>query len=244
MAGRNESRGQVPGWLHEVALATTLAVKAATAACAVEGALHPDQKRYRGKAMRIRAVGYFAGLGLVPAIWLSQSHQRPYPAGADLAVSVPLMIDAVGNTIGVYDDARLDDLVHGVNATVLSSLFGAVISPHVRSRTTATLATVGFGVCGELLWELMEYIGQAIGFKGLMLSKDDTEGDVAAAFIGTAVAAAITWIRWRPSAERPLVDWGSPAEATVGPAQVSEPDLSVADELIGAAEPASGGGDA
>ena len=117
------------------------------------------------------------------------------------------MIDAVGNTIGVYDDARLDDLVHGVNATVLSSLFGAVISPHVRSRTTATLATLAFGVCGELLWELMEYIGQAIGFKGMMLSKDDTDGDIAAAFIGTAVAAAITWIRWRPSAERPLVDW-------------------------------------
>jgi len=229
----------VPAWVHEVAIAANLAVKTATAACAVEGAVHPNQKRYRGKAMRIRAVGYFAGLGLVPAIWLTQSHQRPYPAGADLAVSVPLMIDAVGNTVGVYDDARLDDLVHGVNAAVLSSLFGAVISPHVRSRTTATLATLAFGVTGELLWEVMEYVGLALGFKGMMLSKDDTESDIAAAFIGTAVAGAITWIRWRPSAERPLVDWGSPAAPTVGPEQVAEPDLSAADEALGAVDAGS-----
>jgi hypothetical protein len=198
-------------------LVATAGVKTVTAACAVEGALHPRQKRYKGKAMRIRAVGYFTGLGLVPAVWLAQGHRRPYPAGADLALSVPLLIDALGNTVGVYDDARLDDLVHGVNATVLASVFGAVISPHVRSRTTATLATLGFGFAGELGWELMEYIGQALGFKGMMLSNEDTESDIAAAFIGTAVAAAITWIRWRPSAEQPLVDWGQPAPSVVNP---------------------------
>jgi hypothetical protein len=232
----NIARGQSPQWVHEVALATVAAIKVVTAACAVEGALHPRQRRYRGKAMRIRAVGYAAGLGLVPAVWLSQSHHRPYPAGADLAVSVPLMIDAVGNTIGVYDDARLDDLVHGVNAGVLSALFGAVISPHVRSRTTATVATIAFGAVGELLWEVMEYIGQALGFKGMMLSKDDTASDIAAAFAGTAVAAAITWIRWRPSADRPLVDWGKPAESIVEPGQVAEPDLSAVEEAVGAVE--------
>lgn len=188
-------------WLHETALVVASAVKLVTAACAIQGALHPRAKRYRGKAMRIRAVGYFTGLGLVPAIWLARGRGRPYPAEADLALSVPLMIDAVGNTIGIYDDARLDDLVHGVNAAVLSSLFGAVISEHVPSRTTATLATIGFGVFGELLWELMEYAGQAIGFKGMMLSKDDTDGDIAAAFLGTAVAAVFTWVRWRPTLE-------------------------------------------
>jgi hypothetical protein len=222
MVGSRQPRGQVPRWVHELAMVATAAVKVVTAACAVEGALYPEQKRYRGKAMRIRAVGYLAGLGLVPAIWLSQSHRRPYPAGADLAVSVPLMIDALGNTIGIYDDARLDDLVHGVNAAVLSSLFGAVISPHLRSRTTATLATIGFGVTGELLWELMEYTGQAIGFRGMMLSEDDTLGDIGAAFVGTAVAAAITWIRWRPSAERPLLDWGTPAPDSLSPLRQSQ----------------------
>jgi hypothetical protein len=236
----NNARGQSPQWVHEVALATVAAMKVVTAACAIEGARHPNEKRYRGKAMRIRALGYFAGLGLVPAVWLAQSHRRPYPAGADLAVSVSLMIDAVGNTIGVYDDARLDDLVHGVNAGVLSALFGAVISPHVRSRTSATVATIAFGTAGELLWEVMEYIGEALGFKGMMLSKDDTVSDIVAAFAGTAVAAAITWVRWRPSADRPLIDWGKPAEPIVEPEEVAEPDLSAVEEAFGVVEPERG----
>ena len=84
--------------------------------------------------MRIRAVGYAAALGLVPAVCGAQRARGPYPAGADLAVTVPMLIDAGGNTLGIYDDARLDDLVHGVNAGVLSSLFGAVISTRMKSR--------------------------------------------------------------------------------------------------------------
>ena len=52
---------------------------------------------------------------------------------------------------------------------------------------------------GELGWEAMEYLGQAVGFQGLMLSDNDTISDIVAAFIGTAFAAAVTWTRWRPS---------------------------------------------
>lgn len=219
-------RGQSPTWLHRVALVALAAIKVTTAACAAEGALHPNARRYRGKAMRIRAVGYAAGLSLVPAIWTAQRARRPYPAGADLAMSVPLLIDAAGNTLGIYDDARLDDLVHGVNAGVLASLFGAVISPHVRSRKQATAATVAFGLVGELGWEVMEYTGEALGLKGMMLSENDTISDVVAAFIGTAVAAGITWVRWRPSPEHPLADWGEPSPAEVDPSEVRPPDLS------------------
>jgi hypothetical protein len=216
----------VPTWVHGVALVALAAVKAITAACAAEGALHPRAKRYRGKAMRVRAVGYAAGLSLVPAVWVAQRAQRPYPAGADLAVSVPLLIDATGNTLGIYDDARLDDLVHGVNAASLASLFGAVVSPHVRSRQQATLATIAFGVAGELGWEVMEYTAEALGFKGLGLSENDTISDVVAAFIGTGVAAGITWIRWRPTPAQPLADWGEPSPSEVAASEVQPPDLS------------------
>ncbi|MEA2621319.1 MAG: hypothetical protein QOH61_229 [Chloroflexota bacterium] len=236
-------RAQGPRWLHGLALAGLAVVKVVTAVCAAEGALHPTAKRYRGKAMRIRAVGYFGGLSLVPAVWAVQRAQRPYPAGADLAVSVPLLIDAAGNTLGVYDDARLDDLVHGVNAASLASLFGAVISPHVRSRQQATLATIAFGVIGELGWEAMEYTGEALGFKGMKLSENDTIGDVVAAFMGTGLAAAITWVRWRPSPGHPLADWGEPSPATVAASEVQPPDLSAPlgggpESAVSPAEPA------
>lgn len=205
-----QRRGQSPEWLHRAALVLLAKAKVITAACAIEGAIHPNAKRYKGKAMRVRAVGYFAGLGLVPSVWAVQGRTSPYPAGADLAVSFPLLIDAAGNALGIYDDARLDDLVHGVNATVLASLFGAVVSPHLRTREQATAATIAFGVLGELGWEAMEYLGQAFGAKGMMLSDNDTISDIVAAFIGTGLAAAVTWTRWRPSAEHPLADWGEP----------------------------------
>jgi hypothetical protein len=193
-------------------------IKLLTAGFAAAGALQPGAPRYRGKAMRIRAVGYAAGLGLVPAVYAAHGRRGPYPAGADLAMSVPLLIDAGGNALGIYDSDRLDDVVHFFNAGVLSSLFGAVISTRVKSRQAATAATIAFGVIGELSWEGMEYLGQAIGFRGMNLSREDTLGDIGAAMVGTAVAALVTWTRWRPSAEAPLADWGevSPAEPTRG----------------------------
>jgi hypothetical protein len=244
MVSAKTRRGQGPEWLHRITLGLLVVTKAVTAAGAAEGAIHPDAKRYKGKAMRPRAVGYFAGLGLVPAVWMAQGAKRPYPAGADLAVTVPLLIDAGGNAVGVYDDARLDDLVHGVNAAVLASLFGAVVSPHVRSREQATLATIAFGVVGELGWELMEYIGQALGAKGLMLSDNDTISDIVAAFLGTGVAAAITWTRWRPTQDQPLVDWGEPSPRTVAADTVAPPDLSpdAIKERLAAAETTANGG--
>ena len=111
-----------------------------------------------------------------------------------------------------------------VNAGVLSSLFGAVISTHMKSRRDATLATIAFGVVGELGWEAMEYLGQAIGFQGMALSEDDTLGDIGSALVGTAFAAAITWTRWRPAEEAPLADWGEKSPSELGRAEVSPTD--------------------
>jgi hypothetical protein len=111
---------------------------------------------------------------------------------------------------------------------VLASLLGAVVSTHMTSRTAAATATIIFGVAGELGWEVMEYTGQALGFRGMALSEDDTVGDIGAALIGTAFAAAVTWTRWRPSREEPLADWGEirsegRAETRAGPAPGADP---------------------
>ena len=231
LSGRPRRRGDAPDWAHRLALLILVPVKVLTAAAAAAGALQPEAPRYKGKAMRIRAVGYAAGLGLVPAVYAAHRRRGPYPAGADLAVSVPLFIDAAGNALGIYDQDRLDDVVHAVNASVLSSLFGAVISTRMKSREAATAATIAFGVIGELSWEGMEYLGQALGFRGMALSEDDTLGDIGSAMVGTALAAAVTWTRWRPSAEAPLADWG----------EVSPDELSREASAGTRGEPAPGG---
>ena len=214
-ATSRQRRGEAPEWAHRLAILILVPVKLLTAGFALAGALHPTAPRYRGKAMRIRAVGYAAALGLVPAVHAARRARGPYPAGADLAVSVPMLIDAAGNALGIYDQDRLDDVVHAVNTGVLASLFGAVISTRMKSRRAATAATLAFGVIGELGWEGMEYLGEAIGFRGMALSEDDTLGDIGSALLGTAFAAVVTWTRWRPAEEAPLADWGETSSADI-----------------------------
>lgn len=178
------------------------AAKLATLRYVAESVIHPHQPKYKGKAMRIRAVGYLGGLALVPAAWGARGRRERYPVVADLAVTVPLLIDAAGNAHGIYDEARLDDVVHFFNSAVLSSLFGALISPRVPSRSVAVGATVAFGIVGEISFDAMEYVAEAIGFEGLGLSREDTLADIAAATIGACIAGAITWARWQPPESR------------------------------------------
>jgi hypothetical protein len=172
--------------------------------------LRPHQAKYKGKAMRIRSLGYLGGLALVPAVWAAGDRREPYPVAADLAMSFPLLVDGAGNSLGIYDSARIDDLVHFLNAAVLSSLFGAVVSSRLDSREAAAAATLVFGVVGELCFDGMEYVAEYVGFTGLGLSPADTIADVAMASIGAAIAAAVTWARWKPRVAAPLL--GNPLD--------------------------------
>ncbi len=184
--------------------------KLATLAYTFEAIIWPRQPKYKGKAMRIRSLGYLGGLMLVPAAWLS-SRQDRYPVAADLAMTTPLLVDAAGNSLGIYDAARIDDAVHGLNAAVLTSLFGAVISGRVKSREQAVAATIAFGLVGELAFDGMEYVAERLGFEGLGLSPADTIADVAFAAVGTAFGAAVTWLRWPTRIEAPFIGGRHPA---------------------------------
>jgi hypothetical protein len=184
------------GWIALVA------TKLATIGFTIESVIWPHQPKYKGKAMRIRSLGYFGGLALVPAAWLKMRGEEPYPIEADLAASVPLLIDAAGNSLGIYDAARIDDVVHFLNAAALSGLFGAVISDRMPSRGTAAAATVVFGLVGEFLFDSMEYTAERLGSTGLGLSPEDTIADTALAAMGTTVAALVTWMRWKPNPQR------------------------------------------
>lgn len=174
------------------------AAKLATLRYVAESVIDPHQPKYKGKAMRVRAVGYIGGLALVPAAWWSRGRRERFPVVADLAVTLPLLVDAAGNAHGIYDEARIDDIVHLVNTVSLGSLFGSLISEHVTTREKAAGAVIGFGVVGGIGWEVMEYTAEALGFEGLGLSPEDTIADVTFGAIGALIAAAITWARWQP----------------------------------------------
>ncbi|MFL5779198.1 MAG: hypothetical protein ACJ761_09670, partial [Chloroflexota bacterium] len=142
------------------------ATKGFVALFAVDAWLHPADRRFRGKAMRPRVVGYLAGLVLVPIGWRLLPGRRTYPKELDLAVTVPLLLDAAGNSLGIYERAHVDDAVHFTNAAILSGVAGAIVASQVEHRWQAALIGAGVSVVAEAGWEVMEYSAYRLGASG------------------------------------------------------------------------------
>lgn len=176
--------------------AALIATKAATLLFAADAVIHPDAPRFHGKAMRLRAIAYVGSILAVPAVWLARGRAGPYPVDADLIVTTPILLDAGGNSLGVYDQANIDDIVHFVNAAILMTGFGILTRDRVESRMEAAALIVGMGMAGEALWEVMEFVGYKLGYRGMGLTYEDTMADTIESLAGSALGAVIAVMRW------------------------------------------------
>jgi hypothetical protein len=182
--------------LVEVGLAVAiLAAKTATVAFAIDAFANADTPRLRGKAIRTRAVGYAGALLVVPLAWWLLPDRGRYPRALDLAVTVPLLLDAGGNALGLYEKAHIDDVVHVANTAIASGVAGAVFAPRVDERWQAALIGAGVAITGATAWELMEYGAMRLGAEGMDLNYDDTMADLAEGFLGAALGALFTLLR-------------------------------------------------
>jgi hypothetical protein len=186
-------RPPTPGDLAWIAAIT--AAKGAVIALAIDAFLNSSAPRYHGKGMRLRAIGYTGGLLIAPVAWRIRGRKEPYPRELDMAITIPLLIDAGGNAIGMYRSARMDDLVHFLDGAIVSSVVGAVATP--RTRTSWEAAGVGALAGGALagLWEIGEWIGLKLGAKGMDLSYDDTMVDLVETMAGGLLGAVVTLLR-------------------------------------------------
>jgi hypothetical protein len=192
-----------PSWLDRVLDAAILATKAATLACALDAFVNADSPRLRGKAIRSRAVGYTAGLALVPVIWRLLPERGRYPRGLDLAVTLPLLIDAGGNALGLYEEAHLDDVVHFLNAGIVAGIAGALFATRTDEPWQAALAGTGTAIAAETGWEIAEYLAMRAGANGMDLTYGDTMADLAESALGAVIGGVVTWLRMpRDPAER------------------------------------------
>ena len=200
----------------EAVLAVAIAVaKAATLVCAIDAFRNYASPRLRGKAIRTRAVGYIGGLLVVPVLWRLLPGRARYPRALDLAVTVPLLLDAGGNALGKYEEAHVDDLVHLANAAIVSGVVGALAAPHVDERWQAALIGAGVSVTGATAWEIMEYSAQRLGADGMDLTYDDTMFDLAEGMIGAVIGALFTLTRVpRSRSERDRRGWREPLGLT------------------------------
>ena len=183
-----------------VLLAAAVLVKLATTALLVFAALHPDWQQFAGKAMAARAVGYPLALLVLPALWwlLRRRAGRPYPALADLLVSLPFLVDTAGNALDLYDSVVwFDDACHLVNwALLLGGL--AVSLPRWLHAWTRLGLTVGLGSATALLWEVGEYCAFLRDSPELATAYTDTLGDMVLGTIGSLLAGLLV-LRLRPS---------------------------------------------
>jgi hypothetical protein len=172
--------------------AAIVAAKTATVAFAVDAFLHADAPRLRGKAIRTRAIGYAGALLIVPLVWRLLPNRDRYPRALDLAVTIPLLLDAGGNALDLYEEARIDDVVHVANTAIASGVAGALFAPRVDERWQAALIGAGVAIAGATAWELMEYGAMRLGADGMDLTYDDTMADLAEGFLGAAIGAVFT----------------------------------------------------
>jgi hypothetical protein len=193
----------VPSWVDRVLDLLIVTGKAATIACAVDALINANSPRLRGKAIRTRAIGYTGALFIVPAVWRLLPNRGRYPRGLDLAVTLPLLIDAGGNALGAYEEAHLDDVVHFLNAAIVSGVAGALFATQTDEPWQAALAGTGAAIAGETAWEIMEYSAMKLGADGMDLTYDDTMADLAESALGAVAGGIVTWLRMpRSKAER------------------------------------------
>ena len=195
------------GWWPRALEVAIVGAKAATIACAIDAFVNADSPRLKGKAMRTRAIGYTAGLFLVPAIWRVLPDRGRYPRGLDLAITTPLLIDAVGNALGLYETAHLDDVVHFLNAGIVSGIGGALFAGQVERPWHAAVAGTGTAIAGETAWEIAEYLALKAGSSGMDLDYDDTMTDMIASTLGAIAGGLVTWLRMPRSKEERQRGW-------------------------------------
>jgi hypothetical protein len=227
-----------PSWLDRALEIAIIAAKTATIACAIDGFVNAETPRLRGKAIRTRAFGYTAALFVVPAIWRILPDRGRYPRGLDLAVTLPLLIDAAGNATGLYQEAHIDDVVHFVNGGIVSGVAGSLFAMRTDEPWQAALAGTGVAITGETLWEIAEFVAMKLGANGMDLTYADTIADLAESSLGAVVGGLVTWLRMpRVGADRrrgwrhAIAGWrqaGEPIAITGGRGSVAERAVGLA----------------
>lgn len=181
-----------------------LALKVALAGLLLTGALFPDVGGFAGKGMAFRLPLFLAPSLIVPihhAVRRRAEPDRTYPWALDAGLTIPFLLDTLGNAVGLYDSVdSTDDVLHALNWWFLMGGITTSIGWNAVRRATATprwlvwLAGTGVGGLAIIGWEIAEYGVMKAGVGNLSLTYGDTLFDLALSSIGGALGAgAVVW---------------------------------------------------
>jgi len=171
------------------------AVKSTIIALAVDAFVNSDSPRFSGKAMKIRAIGYAGALLVVPVAWRIAGRDERYPRELDMLVSLPLLIDAGGNAVGIYQRKHVDDAVHFANGALLAGVMGSLAEARTRTAWEASAFATAVGVGAAAMWEIFEWVAMKLGARGMELTYDDTMEDMIETSAGALLGGLVTLLR-------------------------------------------------
>jgi hypothetical protein len=164
-------------------------------------------ERFEEKGFGWRLVWYPIAVLALPIVWRLFFSNRAYPYAADALLTLPFLIDVLGNVVNLYDTiAWWDDVNHFANWLFLSLGAGVLLlRTQLRPLLIAGLV-IGFGATLAIVWELGEYMTfLRTNEEELPTAYTDTVADMAFGLLGSVLAALIVvgvaYYRERPAAE-------------------------------------------
>lgn len=184
------------------ALALLVGAKVLLAVLLVVGAVFPDVGGFAGKGFGFRLPVFLAPALIVPIVMAVRGRRGlggPYPLALDVGLTVPFLLDTLGNAVGLYDHwDPTDDVLHFVNWAILFWGVTVFLSRRPgRDRSLLWIAGAGIGAIAIIGWEIAEYAVMKAGVGGLNLTYGDTLGDLALSTLGGAVGAGVAVRRAR-----------------------------------------------
>jgi len=157
----------------------------------------PDLSGIKGKASTARLIVYPVGAMVLPLWWWaygrtrSRLHER-FPWPADLLITLPWLIDLIGNRLNLFDTISWwDDAMHFILWGLLTAGVLIAFVPRTLSRGITTFVALGFGATAAVIWELGEYYAFVRHSEELQTAYTDTLGDLALGTLGALLAALI-----------------------------------------------------
>ena len=184
-------------------LAALVSTKILLVGLMVIGAVAPHVGGFAGKGIGYRLPVYMVPVLVVPLCWL---YGKSWNAALDIGLTVPFLLDTLGNLFGLFDHWNsFDNVLHFVNWLVLVWGITMALNAKPSRRNDSRLVWVagtGIGALAAIGWEIAEYRIMRAGVGNLHLTYADTLGDLAAGSVGGALGAwlavSVTSRWWSP----------------------------------------------
>ena len=182
----------VSGRMRAVAVAA-IAAKVLLFALLLSALIWPDMSGIKGKASTARLIVYPLGAMALPIFWYAARRGRQsFPWLADLLITLPWLIDLVGNRLDLFDRVTWwDDLMHFVLWGLLTAGVLVAFTARTTSRGLTVMLALAFGTTAAVVWEVGEYVAFIRHSPELQTAYTDTLGDLVLGTLGALLAGVV-----------------------------------------------------